>query len=58
MTAATGDTVVDDGGYRYHEFTTSDTFVMTQAGDVDYLVVEDGDTLNITSAPIQISDGG
>lgn len=58
MTAATGDTVVGDGGYRYHEFTTSDTFVMTQAGDVDYLVVEDGDTLNITSAPIQTSDGG
>ena len=58
MTAATGGTVVDDGGYRYHEFTTSDTFIVAQAGGVDYLTVLNDEVVHTASAPIQISDGG
>jgi hypothetical protein len=43
---ATGGTVTDivDGGveYRVHEFTTSDDFVVSQGGEVEYLVVAGG----------------
>ena len=41
--SATGGTTSEPGnGYKYHFFTSSDDFVVTGAGDIDYLVVGGG----------------
>lgn len=41
--AATGGTITDAGGYRYHTFTAGGTFEITNGtADVDYLVVAGG----------------
>jgi hypothetical protein len=46
VTLATGGTVTDieQGGlfYRVHTFTTSDDFVVSQGGEVEYLIVAGG----------------
>jgi len=39
---ATGGTVTDSGGYRYHTFNSSGNFVVTQSGVIEYLVVAGG----------------
>jgi prepilin-type N-terminal cleavage/methylation domain-containing protein len=39
---ATGGTITNDGRYRIHTFTTSGTFTVTTAGDVEVLVVGGG----------------
>ena len=39
---ATGGTVTDVGGYRIHTFNSGANFVVTQGGEVDYLVVGGG----------------
>ncbi len=39
---ATGGTITYSGGYTIHTFTTSGTFTVTQAGDVEYLVIGAG----------------
>ena len=39
---ATGGTVTDVGGYRIHTFTSSGTFTVTQAGNVESLIVAGG----------------
>ena len=41
-TQATGGTITYSGGNTIHTFTTSGTFTVTTAGDVDYLVVAGG----------------
>ena len=42
-TAASGGTVTDEGGYRYHKFTSPGTFVVTSnAGRVDVMMVGGG----------------
>ncbi|MBN8995376.1 MAG: hypothetical protein J0H94_09125 [Rhizobiales bacterium] len=38
----TGGSVVENGGYRIHTFTTSGTLTMVAPGDVEYLVVAGG----------------
>ena len=40
--AATGGTVTTDGDYKVHTFTGSGSFVVSTAGDVDYLVIAGG----------------
>ena len=42
LTAATGGTVTTDGDYKVHKFTSSGTFTVTTAGNVEYLVVAGG----------------
>ena len=39
---ATGGTITNIGGYRIHTFTTSGTFTVTNAGDIEYLIVAGG----------------
>ena len=41
-TQATGGTITYSGEYTIHSFTTSGTFTVTSAGDVDYLVLGGG----------------
>lgn len=40
--ATGGDNVYDLNGYRHHEFTSSEDFVVTQGGEIEYLVVAGG----------------
>ena len=40
--SASGGTTSSGGGYSYHTYTSSSTFVVSVAGDVDYLVVAGG----------------
>ena len=40
--SATGGTVIDDGGYRIHTFGSSSNLVVSQGGQVEYLVVAGG----------------
>ena len=40
--AASGGTITTDGNYKVHTFTSSGTFTITSAGDVEYLVVAGG----------------
>jgi len=40
--AATGGTVTTDGDYKVHSFTSSGTFTVTTAGEVEYLIVAGG----------------
>lgn len=40
--SATGGTTFDDGGYRYHVFTSNDDLVVTGEGDIDYVLVAGG----------------
>ena len=42
VTKATGGAVTDVGGWRYHTFTEDGTFEVTEAGDVEYLIVGGG----------------
>lgn len=39
---ATGGTVFNSGGYRYHRFTTSGTLTVTYPGPLEYLVIAGG----------------
>lgn len=39
---ATGGTVYNSGGYRYHKFTTSGTLTVTYPGPLEYLVIAGG----------------
>jgi hypothetical protein len=39
---ATGGTITYDGDYKIHTFTSSDTFTVTNGGDVEYLVIGGG----------------
>jgi hypothetical protein len=39
---ATGGTITDAGGYRYHTFTADGTLTVTKGGDVEYLIVAGG----------------
>lgn len=39
---ASGGTVTDSGGYRYHTFTSTSSFVVSTPGTVEYLVVGGG----------------
>ena len=45
-TAASGGTIIDSGGYRYHIFNTSGTFTVSKvgypSGSIDYLVIAGG----------------
>jgi len=40
--AATGGTIVTSGGYKYHTFTSSGSFIVSVGGDVEYLIVAGG----------------
>lgn len=39
---ATGGTISDSGGYRYHRFTSSGTFAITTEGHIDFVLVGGG----------------
>jgi hypothetical protein len=40
--SATGGVITDDGGYRYHTYTSSATFVAVGVGEVEYIIVAGG----------------
>jgi len=58
MTYATGGTVTEVGGYRIHTFTASDDFVVTEGGDVEYLIVAGGGAGGSTAGGSSAGGGG
>ena len=56
---ATGGTVSDAGGYRYHTFTSSDNFVVTKGStDIEYLIVAGGGSHRAGSHATGAGGGG
>ena len=60
--AATGGTITEVGGYRYHTFTTSDDFEVTSLGSTDgsieYLIVAGGGGGGGSDNSIRAAGGG
>jgi len=42
VAATGGDSIYTSGGYKYHKFTSSGTFSVSNGGDVDYMIVAGG----------------
>jgi hypothetical protein len=55
--AATGGTVTESGGYKYHTFTSSGTFTAEGTGAVEYLIVAGGGSGGVWSEATGYADG-